>query len=58
METNRKRSQRARTRRYAAAAGTELGKIDIGNQEKHWQKAHKNYRGYRFDPKNKEIEEK
>ncbi len=52
-------AQRARTRRYAADAGTELGKIDIGNQKKHWQKAHKNYReAIRFDPKNKETRRK
>ena len=38
-------AQRARTRRYAADAGTELGKQDITNQKKHWQKAHKNCRG-------------
>ena len=36
-------SQRARTLRLAADAGTEMGLLDEQNQKSHWQKAYKNY---------------
>ena len=47
-------AQRAKTLRYAADAGSELGLIDQKNQKTHWQKAYKNYtKALSFDPKSK-----
>ena len=49
-------SQRSRTMRMAADAGTELGMADEANRKKHWQKAYKNYsKALDLDAKNKDT---
>ncbi len=49
-------SQRAKTSRYAADAGSLWGEIDSNSQKKRWQKAYKNYKtALDFDPKDKET---